>query len=122
MDEDGNLIIVDSRPVLVIHVAELRKPVGWKEKRGVSKICYGSADRNEFELILRMMHLEILLANPDHPQSLRDVLCSPESLNCGKLQIWVLHGMDWPSSSTPFAWSILCPLTAVKSCYIFNKM
>ncbi|KAJ0138370.1 hypothetical protein HZ326_18706 [Fusarium oxysporum f. sp. albedinis] len=34
------------------------------------------------------MHLEILLANPDHRQSLRDVPCSLESLNSGKLRIW----------------------------------
>jgi hypothetical protein len=94
-DEDGNLTIVGPQPMLTIHVAELRKPAGWKEKAGEeSKICYGSADRNGFELILRIMHLEILLANPNYRQSLRDVPCSPESLNSGKLQIWVLHGKD----------------------------
>jgi hypothetical protein len=32
MDEDGNLTIIDSQPVFTIHVAEIGKPVEWKEE------------------------------------------------------------------------------------------
>lgn len=72
------MTIVDFRPMFPFHVTELRKSGWWKEREAkVSKSRYISADRNWFELILRMMHLEILLPNPAHRQSLRDVPCSP---------------------------------------------
>jgi hypothetical protein len=45
---------------------------GRKRGERESKICYEIADSNGFELIVRMMHLEIFPAKPDHHQSLRD--------------------------------------------------